>query len=146
MESTINDEPNWLGNLRLIARVISIVFIIFFSAFVILMGLMMNRPAPASDYIVLASCSTYILGLLIGFKCERLGGLISLGFVVTAIIYNIYWNSGSRNYGTWDSSEYFMLFFLFSLMTPCILYLLSWFFHKKLEINHPKTEKSPNEN
>jgi hypothetical protein len=143
MESTTDDQPDWLGKLRLVARVISIVFIIIFSAFVILMGLMMNRPAPASDYIALASCSTYVIGLLIGFKLERLGGLISLGFVITSIIYFIYWDSGSHNDGTFNIEIYIGTIVL---TFPCILYLLSWYFHKKLVINHPKTEEPSNEN
>jgi hypothetical protein len=142
MNNTINDRPRWLGNLRLIARVISIVFIIIFSEVIMVMGFMMNRPA-TSDYILLASCSTYVIGLLIGFKLEGLGGIISLGFVVTAIIYSIYWDSGSRYDGTFNIGIYIQLIVL---LIPCILYFLSWYFHRKFEINHQITEKPPNEN
>jgi len=140
MAKTINDEPNWLENHRLIARVISIVFITIFSAFVIIMGLMMNRPAPASDYISLASCCIYVIGLLISFKWERLGGLISSGFLVIALIYMIYYDTGSYYDGTFNVGIYIGIFIL---AIPCILHFISWHFHRKFEINHPKTEKRP---
>lgn len=34
---------------------------------------------------------------------------------------------------------------VFILEIPCILYILSWYFHRKLEVNPPKTEKFPDE-
>ena len=98
------------------------------------MGAMFNKPAPASDYIVLASCSVYLIGLLIGFKWELLGGLISLGFLVIAIIYFIYYESNYRIY-----------ILIFILMIPCILYIISWYFHREFEINHILHENSKDE-
>jgi hypothetical protein len=142
MENTFDIQPVWLKNLRVLARIISIIFIIIYSLLITVMGLMFNRPAPASDYIALASCSIYVIGLLICFKWERLGGLISSGFLVIALIYMIYYDTGSNYDGTFNVGIYIGIFIL---AIPCILHFISWYFHRRLEINHPKTEKRPND-
>ena len=135
MGNTIKNKTNWLGNLRLLARITSLILIFFYVPMIIFMGLFINRPAPASDYIILASCSIYVIGLLIGFKWEGLGGIISIGFLVTVLIYLNYY-TGSHHVGTFNRGIYVVIFIL---MIPCILYILFWFFHRKLEINHTKS-------
>lgn len=137
MGNTIKNKPNWLGNLRLIAGITSLILIFFYVPMVILMGLLINRPAPASDYIILASCSIYVIGLLIGFKREGLGGLISFGFLVIVIIYLIYYCTGPHYDGKLNGG---ICIVIFILMIPCILFILFWYFHRKLEINHTKSE------
>jgi dolichyl-phosphate-mannose--protein O-mannosyl transferase len=124
--NTFNHKLIWLRNLRLSARITSIIFIIYFTLFVFFMSAMFNKPAPASDYIVLTSCSIYVIGLLIGFKWEFLGGLISIGFLAIALIYSIYWDINSNFY----NRNYIIYIGIFILMIPCILYIISWYFHR----------------
>ena len=134
--NTINNKPNWLRNLRLSARIISLFLIVCFAALVIMMGLLFNRPAPASDYIILGSCSIYVIGLFIGFKWERLGGSISLTYLSIIFIGLIVSNISGPHVDSFVG----VYIGIFILMIPCILFILSWYYHRKSETNHLKTE------
>jgi hypothetical protein len=136
MENSINNKPAWLRSLRLSARVISLFLIVCFAALVIGMGLLFNRHAPSGDYIILGSCSIYVIGLLIGFKWERLGGSISLTYLSIILIGLIVSNIS----GPPVDSFIGVYIGIFILMIPCILFILSWYYHRKLKMNHSKEE------
>lgn len=116
-----------LKKLRLAARIIAILFILPYSVIVIIMGMMFNKPAAVTDYLILSSCSIYVIGLLIAFKYEGLGGLISLLFVITALIY--FTISTAINSYAGNSIKFTLL--LFSLILPPALFLLYWTIKKK---------------
>lgn len=125
MEPKINYKPDWLSKLQLLARVTSLILIFFWVLMVMFMEAMLNRPAPVKDYIILASFSIYVIGLLIGFKWEGLGGLISSSYLVLVLINTI---NGNFNAGFYVWILVFML--------PGIFFLLYWYFHRKLDRNH----------
>ena len=136
MGNTINNKPTWPRILRQSARIISLLFIGPFALLIIAMGFMFNRPAPTSDYIKLASCSIYVLGLLIGFKWEGLVGLISLVYLFIILMFMILPNIKEPPVHSFVG----VYIGIFILMIPCILHILSWYFHRKFEMNHSKTE------
>ena len=124
---------------RLIARILAVLIII--QSLFPLIPMVLNHSYPlvsgkASGNLVVFGCGfgIYFIGLLIGFKWEFLGGLISIVFLVIAIIYFIYYESNYRIY-----------ILIFILMIPCILYIISWYFHREFEINHILHENSKDE-
>lgn len=129
MGNSINNKPKWLKVLRLSARIISVAFIIAFTFFLFITGAMLNQPAPASDYIQLASCTIYVIGLLVCFKWERMGALISIGFLAIALIF-LFSEDTKYNFGKTYNEIYTWVLIL---MIPCVLYLVSWYFHRKYE-------------
>jgi hypothetical protein len=76
-------------------------------------------PLVTRDYIILSLWALFIIGLIIGLWWEGLGGLISLVFMVTHIV-------------ILQIEKGIPVIFYF-LLVPGILYLLSWFYHRRLK-------------
>ena len=125
METTTRSKPVWLTILRWGARVIAIIFIAFFLIMFIGEGGFWSQPKGlplgTRDYALLSLWGLYFIGLIIGLWREGLGGLISLVFILLHIGF-------LQMEGTISSVFYMMLL-------PGILYLLSWYFHRRFERN-----------
>jgi len=137
MESSDQNKPQALKILRLSARIISILLIPFCVFGALVWAFMLNPKvgsnyAPLKDYLIVFSIGIYIIGLLIGFKWELWGALISLLWFVAVLIYLIYFNSGIT------------IFYLSILLVPCILYMLSWYLHREFRINQQNKEENLN--
>ena len=123
MEENTEIKLLWLKILRLVARNIAIIFIIFILAMFIGEGGVWkfssaSIPLHTRDYIILSLWGLYVAGLLIGLWRERLGGLLSLVFMAINII--IFTIEGDKN-----------LTNFYVLLLPSILYILSWYFHHR---------------
>ncbi len=123
-----------LRNLRILAKVVALIFVSGFSVFILIMSVMVNlgKRADLNDYLIVASGVIYILGLLTGLKWELLGAIISLGFLVAALSYFIYWDITGASHG-FNIKIYAGTIVL---LIPCLLYFLSWYFHRKSMDNH----------
>jgi hypothetical protein len=122
MEANTRNKPLWLTILRWAARVIAILFVTFFLVMFIGEGGIWSQPKDLPlgmrDYALLSLYALFFIGLLIGLRWEGLGGLISLVFMAIHIV--ILASEGHN----------IVIFYFFLL--PGILYLLSWYFHRKL--------------
>jgi hypothetical protein len=76
------------------------------------------RPLITRDYIILTLWALYIICLIIGVWLEGLGGLLSFVFMVTQIVI-LQLEKGSP-----------VIFYF--LLLPSILFMFSWFYHRKL--------------
>jgi hypothetical protein len=130
MESTDQNKPQVLKILRLSARIISILLILF-CVFGAIVGAFILNPkvgsnyVPVKDYLIVFSIGIYIIGLLIAFKWELWGAIVSLLWLIPAIIFLVANNSGFA----------VIYIIVFVLIVPCILFLLSWIFHKEFKEN-----------
>jgi uncharacterized protein YqhQ len=68
----------------------------------------------------------YLLGLLLGFIWIGLGGIISLISLISVFLYSLF--IGKIGEGIWLLS-----FALLVAAIPCVLYLLSWYYARKVE-------------
>jgi hypothetical protein len=116
--------PSWLKNLRLAAR-LSSVLVIAGTIIYVVREISALHPLeagtihpPLDDYITYSSTAIYILGLLIAFKKELLGSLVSILWLLTSIVYTMHYSIVNP--------------YLWILFIPPILYILSWYFHQKL--------------
>jgi hypothetical protein len=76
------------------------------------------RPLITRDYIILTLWALYIICLIIGLWLEGLGGFLSFVFMVTQIVI-LQLEKGSP-----------VIFYF--LLLPSILFMFSWFYHRKL--------------
>jgi len=128
MESSDQNKPQGLKILRLSARIVSILFIPFCVLGALVLAVMLNPKggsnyAPLKDYLITFSIGVYILGLLIAFKWELLGAIVSLLWLIPAIIFLVVNNSGTA------------VIYIIVLIIPCILFVLSWILHKEYKEN-----------
>jgi hypothetical protein len=122
MEAKNGNLKLWLSILRWTARIVAVLIVAFFLFMFIGEGLN-GRPVGspklvARDYFLLSMMALFNVGLLIGLWREGLGGLISLVFMSTTIIFH-------QIEGITPVIFYITLF-------PGILYILSWYFHRNL--------------
>ncbi len=130
-ETSIIQNPKRNNPFRLIARIFSGIAIIQALVPLILMVLSHNHlaiPVKASGNLVIFGCGfgIYYIGLLVGFKWEGLGGLLSLSSLIVINFYTIIFMKLGE--GIWLLS-----FAIFFGMLPSIFYLLSWNFRRKAE-------------
>jgi hypothetical protein len=123
IEAQSGIKPLWLKILRWSARIIAIILIALY-LFIRIYDSIRGRPTgasplQASDYLHYALVALYIIGMIIGLWREGLGGLISLVFMIINIVIL------QTEYPT-------NLIFLYVMLLPSILYILSWYFHRKL--------------
>ena len=122
MEAQNVNKKLWLSILRWSARIIAILIAILFLLMFFGEGIQNHSPYSqtlvARDYILLILKALYIIGLIIGLCREGLGGLISLVFMTTQIVIHQIEGVGSVIF-------YYMLL-------PSILFILSWYFHRRL--------------
>jgi hypothetical protein len=123
MIANTKTRPIWLKILRWCARIIAILFVAFILMMFIGEGGFWSQPKGLPlrmrDYVLLSLFGLYVAGLVIGLWREGLGGLISLAFIVTHIV--ILSAEGIKN-----------LTYFYVMLLPGILYLLSWYFHRRL--------------
>jgi hypothetical protein len=123
MENTNQKKPVWLGIIRWTARIISLLLVGFF--LLMFIGESIGEHAKATDltFIDIVGLSIWflnLLGMLIAFKWEGFGGGLSLFFVLVHIVI--------------IAINHTIPFPLFFFAIPGILYLTSWYFHKKLGV------------
>jgi len=122
MEAKNGNKKLWLLILRWSARIIAILIAIFFLLMFLGEGIQNHSPNAqalvARDYILLSLKALYLIGLIIGLWREGLGGLISLVFMMTQIAIH-------QTEGVGSAIFYYMLM-------PSILFILSWYFHRRL--------------
>jgi hypothetical protein len=121
MDPSVKSKPHWMNGLRLFARAAAlfITFLIIYlfydeAAGVIPVDLPELR---TGDNQVLALVALYIAGLITGFWREGLGGVMSLYFYAILVITC----PACRSNGIWSH---------FLILTPVILYFMSWYFHR----------------
>lgn len=113
---------------RIIARVLTVIYIIQVLIPLVSIVLMNDRQVIleyARGYFVIYVFCIYFIGLLIGFKWEALGGLLSLLSLMIVYFYSIVFMKLGE--GIWVMS--------FSVLfgtIPCIFYFLSWYFRKSI--------------
>jgi hypothetical protein len=83
-------------------------------------GNAISQPLYWRDYFLLSLWGITIIGLIIGLWREGIGGLISMVAALTQFLYL-----------TFEGVK--ALIFLFILI-PSILYIISWYFHKKIAV------------
>jgi len=124
METTAKSKPIWLTILRWGARVIAILLIILYLIIQISTIIKGHNervsPLTARDYMHYSLVAMFIIGLIIGFWREGSGGVISLVFIVAYLVII------QAEYPT-------NLMFLYIMAVPSVLYLLSWYFHRRFE-------------
>jgi hypothetical protein len=122
VEANTRTKPLWLKILRWIARILALLFIAFILVMFIGEGgtwsQPKNLPLGVRDYGLLSLFGLYVIGLIIGWWREGLGGLISLVFIVALIVILL-------------SEGDYQLTYFYIMLLPDILYLLSWCFHRK---------------
>ena len=124
MEAQNKKKPLWLTILRWSARISSILFIIFAIVLLIFFGGASSFSIEYYNFRAFAPLILYIIGLIIGFWREGLGGLISLVFIAFGII--ILTVDGIKLEGLTVLEAFWFMFI------PSILYILSWYFHRRL--------------
>ena len=121
MEAINKKKLLWLTILRWSARIIALLIVLFSLAMFIgesTGGRSAGAPPlQTRDYIILSLWALFIIGLIIGLWREGLGGLISLVFMTIHII--ILQMEGATS----------VIFFV--MLLPSILYILSWYFHRR---------------
>jgi cytochrome bd-type quinol oxidase subunit 1 len=72
----------------------------------------------------------YIIGLIIAFRREGVGGWISLVFIAFGIIFH------RIDLHALAEEKEVMVILTWLMFLPCILYILSWYFHRRLARQH----------
>jgi hypothetical protein len=126
METTIQKKPIWLSIIRWSARIIALLFaIVLFIMFISedMSPIIRLAQLPVKHYFILSLWILTPIGYLIALWREGLGGLISLISTLTHIVF-----LSREGFGD------FIFFYLFLsiLLIPSILYLLYWYFNKKV--------------
>ena len=75
--------------------------------------------APTRDYLITFSIIIYITGLLISFKREFWGSIVSLVWLLPATVYLLANHAGVG------------IIFIIVLFVPCVLFILLWIAHKE---------------
>ena len=124
MEDSVYKKPLWLSITRWTARIMAVLLVAFFLFMFI--GESFGNPERAThtltllDVIALTLWFTMLAGLLIGIKWETIGGVFNLFFF--AIHFALMSLGGNP--------PFIMLFFIL----PGILYMISGYYHKKLNV------------
>ena len=121
MKTKNRNKPQGLYILRIAARIVALLFIVFILFMPVGVGGIWKHSSGAHtsnviDYLLLLFFGLYIGGLIVGFWREGFGGFISFGFMLTRIIIIAYY---------WNVPILFYILFL-----PSLLYLSSWYFQR----------------
>jgi hypothetical protein len=126
METIIQKRPVWLKIIRWSARIIALLFaIVLFIMFISedMSPVIRLAQLPVRHYFILSLWILTPIGYLIGLWREGLGGLISLVSILTHIVF-----LSREGFG----DLIFFYLFLSILLIPSILYLLYWYFNRKV--------------
>jgi hypothetical protein len=122
MEKIRVNRPPWLVTFSLVSRITAMLFAGFVLFTMIRSGL--GGPVAkeallwSQDHILRVAWAIYVAGLLAGLKWEGMASLITLGMLVTHILYL---SSEGNTSGTW----------ILVMFIPSVLYALSWYFHRR---------------
>jgi hypothetical protein len=128
METQSGNKPMWLTILRWGARISSIIFICFAIFWIIAFHLKSFWMLSFTDYIfptVYTPLVLYIIGLIIAFRMEGLGGWISLVIIAFGIIFH------RKDLVSLAEEKEVMVALTWLMIFPSILYILSWYFHRR---------------
>jgi len=115
--STINAESRSVKIMRKIARIWSILIFVFTMMRIITPDPYATEPVPASDWFLLSLWGAAILGLLIAWRWELIGGIIT---IASMFLREILWVIIK---GGWMVE--FLIFWLF-VVPPAILFIWAW--------------------
>lgn len=109
-------NPPWKNILRWVARVWSLLIFIFAAATVLTPDPYATEPVPLEDWFLLSLWGISVLGLLLAWRWELLGGTITIG---TMFIREFAWMVLK---GGWFAN--FLIIWLF-LIPPAILFVIT---------------------
>jgi hypothetical protein len=130
MEIQSGHKPLWLTILRWSARISSIGFIGFAIFWIIAFHLKSFMMLLFAEYIiptVYTPLVLYIIGLIIAFRREGLGGWISLVFIAFGILFH------REDLVALAGEKEAMVILTYLMFLPCILHILSWYSYRRLE-------------
>ena len=107
---------------RSIARIWSILVFVFALLRIITPDPYATEPVPASDWFLLSLWGVAILGLLIAWRWELVGGIIT---IATMFVSELFWVILK---GDWLVN---FLIFWFFLVPPAILFMVAWGLERK---------------
>ncbi|MEI8204966.1 MAG: hypothetical protein WCH34_18235 [Bacteroidota bacterium] len=117
----MNQKPIWLTAIRWSARIFSLLFIAFFLFIFIGESLSESENAieiSTFDYVILGTWAIAMLATLAAFKWEAIGGTINVVIMLTHFLMIAFRGKIALP--------------ILSFALPGLLYLISWYFHKKL--------------
>ena len=122
METSVQKTPVGLNILRWSARILSLLLVGYFLLIFFNISITPSIKFTNLGFLIIAFLIvllTCLAGMLIGFKWEAIGGGINLfaGIMLCVLVY-YRWN--------WQTTYPYLIMTL-----PGILYLLSWYLHKK---------------
>jgi len=115
--STINAESRSVKIMRKIARIWSILIFVFTMMRIITPDPYATEPVPASDWFLLSLWGAAILGLLIAWRWELIGGIIT---IASMFLREILWVIIK---GGWMVE--FLIFWVI-VVPPAILFIWAW--------------------
>ena len=115
----------WVKMTRWVARIWSLGPILI--TLVVIIGPDENvvEPVPWTDWLALSLIFISVLGLAIAWRWERLGGWISIGFLVIFMV--VFLITVERSFPTW-------LIFLVGIGVPAVLFLISYYASRDREL------------
>lgn len=129
METQRGKKPLWLSIIRWSARISSIFFICF-AIFWIMAFHLKSFWILETSYMfptVYTPLVLYIIGLLIAFRREGLGGSISLVFIAFGILFH------RKDLVALAEEKEVMVILTWLMIFPSILYILSWYSCRRVE-------------
>ena len=124
MKADVRNIALWLSILRRGARIVALLFIVFSILWFIGERNIWKHSAVYTptlsfkDYLFLFLCGMYVVGLVVGLWWERLGGLLSLAFIVALMVML-----------SFSGMKYLNNFYI--MLLPSLLYICSWYFQRK---------------
>jgi hypothetical protein len=112
------NKKGWVRYTRWVARIWSLGPILFAFAQIFSRDDNIVEPIPWTDWLTLSLIFVAVLGLAIAWRWERLGGWITVGFLVMFMV--VFLITVERSFPTW-------LIFLVGIGTPAALYLISFY-------------------
>jgi hypothetical protein len=118
--------------LRRGTRAVAMVYFVLFLFTLVVMLMMMNPHWGRTDYFVIWSSVFYLAGLITGLFSELYGGIICLLLSITNAKYSGTFVGIFISHELWPHLP-LIVTGLF-LMIPGILFLLSWYLHRKIKV------------
>lgn len=120
--STANVVPRSVKSIRWTARIWSVLVFVVALLVIFIPDPYATEPVPVADWFLLSLWGVAILGLLVAWRWELLGGIIT---IATMFIRELAWVILK---GEWLVN--FLLFWLF-VIPPAILFLVAWGLERK---------------
>jgi len=120
--NNVKAAPRSVKIIRWIARIWSILIFVFVLMRIFIPDPYATEPVPAEDWFLLSLWGVAILGLLIAWRWERIGGIIT---IATMFFREIMWVVLK---GGWLVNFLIIWFFV---VPPAVLFLLAWRMERK---------------